>query len=116
MSRVKRGFKARRRRKKILKLAKGYIGGRRKLFRTATETVDRALCYAYRDRKNKKRDLRKLWIIRINAAVHEHGLNYNNFIHKLNKLNILLNRKILSEMAINNPKDFYNLIQLINTN
>ena len=85
MPRVKRGFKARRRRNKVLKLAKGFVGGRRKLFRPATETVDRAMAFAYRDRKQKKRDFRSLWIIRINAAAHEHGLSYSRFIGGLKK-------------------------------
>ena len=85
MARVKRGFKARRRRNKVLKLAKGYRGARSKLFRSATEAVDRALNYAYRDRRVKKRDFRALWIARINAAARDNGLSYSRLIHGLKK-------------------------------
>lgn len=104
--RVKRGYKARRRRKKILKLAKGYRGGRSKLFRTATDAVDKALMYAYRDRKARKRDFRRLWITRINAAARMNGLPYSKFIHGLKLAGIELDRKILAELAIADPAGF----------
>jgi large subunit ribosomal protein L20 len=104
--RVKRGYKARRRRKKILKLAKGYRGGRSKLFRTATDAVDKALMYAYRDRKARKRDFRRLWITRINAAARMNNLSYSKFIHGLKLAGIELDRKILAELAISDPSGF----------
>ncbi len=91
------------RRKKYLKRAKGFVGGRRKLIRTVMETVDRAMAFSTRDRKVRKREFRKLWIIRINAAVREHGMSYSAFINKLKLANIDLDRKQLSEMAINDP-------------
>ena len=104
--RVKRGYKAKNRRKKILKLAKGFRGGRSKLFRTAADAVDKALVYAYRDRKAKKRDFRKLWIARINAASRMNGLSYSKFIHGLKRANIELDRKVLAELAISDPAAF----------
>lgn len=113
MPRAKRGFKARRRRNKILKLARGYRGGQSKLFRTAVERVNRALQFAYRDRKVKKRDFRSLWIVRINAATKQYGLSYSRFIHGLKELNIDLNRKVLSEMAIHEPKAFEALVNQV---
>ena len=112
MPRVKRGFKARQRRNKVLKLAKGYVGGRRKLFRPATETVDRAMAYAYRDRKQKKRDFRGLWIVRINAAAHEHGLSYSRFIGGLKKAGVGLDRKVLAELAVSDPAGFAEVAKL----
>ncbi len=104
--RIKRGNKARRRRKKVLKLAKGFRGGRSKLFRTAADAVDKALKYAYRDRKVRKRDFRKLWIIRINAAARMNDLSYSKFIHGLKLANIDLDRKVLAELAISDPAAF----------
>lgn len=106
MPRVKRGFKARQRRKKILKEAKGFRGGHSKVFRTASNTVMKARMYAYRDRKNRKRDYRKLWIIRINAAAKENGLSYSRLIGGLTKAGIELDRKVLADMAINDPAGF----------
>lgn len=106
MSRVTRGFKARRRRNKVLKMARGYVGGRHRLFRTATEAVDRALAYAYRDRKTRKRDFRRLWIARINAAARLNGLSYSRLIGGLKKSDIELDRKVLSNMAIMDPNAF----------
>lgn len=106
MPRVKRGFKARRRRNKVLKLAKGYRGARSKLFRSATEAVDRALNYAFRDRKVKKRDFRALWIARINAAARENGLSYSRLIHGLKLADIGLDRKILAQLAVTDPGGF----------
>jgi len=111
MSRVKRGFKARRRRKKILKMARGYVGGRHRLFRTATEAVDRALAYAYRDRKARKRDFRRLWITRINAAARLNGVSYSKLIGGLNKANVELDRKVLSNMAIVDPNAFSQVVK-----
>jgi large subunit ribosomal protein L20 len=111
MARVKRGFKLRRRHKKVLKLAKGYRGSRSKLYRTAIQMVRRALCYAYRDRKVKKRDFRTLWIQRINAASRANGLSYSKFMNGLKKANIALNRKQLSEIAIYEANIFSALVE-----
>ena len=106
MPRVKRGFKARRRRNKVLKLAKGFRGARSKLFRSATEAVDRALNYAFRDRKVRKRDFRALWIARINAASRENGLSYSRLIFGLKQAGIALDRKILAQLAVTDPAGF----------
>ena len=106
MPRVKRGFKARRRRNKVLKLAKGYRGARSKLFRSATEAVDRALNYAYRDRRVKKRDFRALWITRINAAARDNGLPYSRLIYGLKQADVALDRKIMADLAVNDPAGF----------
>ncbi len=106
MPRVKRGFKARRRRNKVLKLAKGYRGARGKLFRSATEAVDRGLKYAFRDRKVKKRDFRALWISRINAAARENGLSYSRLVHGLKQAQIGLDRKVLAQLAVADPDGF----------
>ncbi|MEA3361780.1 MAG: 50S ribosomal protein L20 [Thermodesulfobacteriota bacterium] len=106
MPRVKRGFKARRRRNKVLKLAKGYRGARSKLFRSATEAVDRALNYAYRDRRVKKRDFRALWIARINAAARDNGLSYSRLIYGLKQADVTLDRKIMADLAVNDPAGF----------
>lgn len=110
--RVKRGFKARHRRKKILKLAKGFRGGHSKLFRTAADTVDRALNYAYRDRKVRKREFRALWIARINAAVRPHALSYSRFISGLKKSGVELDRKVLAELAVHDPQGFAQIAQM----
>lgn len=107
--RVKRGFKARRRRKKILKLAKGYRGGRSKLYRTAADAVDKALQYAYRDRRTRKRDFRRLWIARINAAARINNLSYSRFISGLKRCGVELDRKILAELAVSDPEAFSQL-------
>jgi large subunit ribosomal protein L20 len=104
--RIKRGYKARRRRKKVLKLAKGFRGGRSKLFRTAADAVDKALMYAYRDRRARKRDYRKLWIARINAAARMNNLSYSKFIHGLKLAGVELDRKVLAELAISDPSGF----------
>lgn len=111
MPRAKRGFKARRRRNKVLKLAKGFRGARSKLFRSATEAVDRALNYAFRDRKVKKRDFRALWIARINAAARDNGLTYSRLIHGLKKAEIGLDRKILAQLAVTDPKGFSVIVE-----
>jgi large subunit ribosomal protein L20 len=110
MPRVKRGFKARRRRNKVLKLAKGYRGARGKLFRSATEAVDRGLNYAYRDRRTKKRDFRALWIARINAAARMEGLSYSRLVHGLKQADIALDRKILAEVAVTDPAGFREIV------
>ena len=110
--RVKRGYKAKRRRKKILKLAKGHRGGRSKLFRTAADAVDKALMYAYRDRKTRKRDFRKLWITRINAAARMNNLSYSKFIHGLKLAGVHLDRKVLAELAISDPSGFAQIANL----
>ncbi|GAB4174489.1 MAG: 50S ribosomal protein L20 [Geothermobacteraceae bacterium] len=115
MPRVKRGFKARRRRNRVLKLAKGYRGARSKLFRSATEAVDRALNYAYRDRKVRKRDFRALWIARINAAARENGLTYSRLVHGLKKAEIQLDRKILAELAVTDPAGFASVVEQART-
>jgi large subunit ribosomal protein L20 len=110
MPRVKGGPKSRQRRKKRLKLAKGQYGAKSRLFRTATESVDKGQAYAYVGRKHRKRDFRQLWIARINAATRPHGLAYSRFISALRKANILLDRKILSDMAIHDSAGFEQLI------
>ena len=112
MPRVKRGPKARRRRKKILKLAKGYRGGRHKLYRTATEAVDRALVYAYRDRRTKKRDFRRLWITRINAGARMNDISYSRFMGGLKKAGVELDRKVLANMAILDPNAFSEVVKI----
>lgn len=106
MPRVTRGFKARRRRNKVLSLAKGFRGGKHRLFKTAAEAVDRALCYAYRDRRTKKREFRQLWIARINAAAKMNGVSYSRLINSLNQSSIQLDRKVLSNLAIVDPNAF----------
>jgi len=106
MPRVKRGFKARHRRNKVLKLAKGYRGARSKLFRSATEAVDRALNYAFRDRRVKKRDFRALWITRINAAARINGLSYSKLIHGLKLAKVEIDRKVMADLAVSDPKGF----------
>ncbi len=112
MPRVKRGNVARKRRKKILKLAKGYRGSHSTLFRTANQQVMKALRYAYRDRKKRKRDFRRLWIARINAACRQHGMSYSKFMGNLKKSNIEINRKMLSQMAILDPAGFSKVAEL----
>ena len=111
--RVKRGFKARRRRRKVLKLAKGFRGGRSKLYRTAADAVDKALMYAYRDRRARKRDFRRLWIVRINAAARLQNLSYSRFVHGLKAANIQLDRKILAELAVSDPAGFAQLAKTV---
>ncbi len=113
MPRAKGGFKTRRRRKKILKMAKGYYGGKSRLYRIATEAVDRALLYAYRDRRNKKREFRSLWIIRINAAVRAFGMSYSQFMAGIKKSNIALNRKAIADIAVNDQKAFSDLMDTV---
>ena len=110
--RIKRGFKARRRRNKVLKLAKGFRGGHSKLFRTAADTVDRALNYAYRDRKQRKRQFRRLWIARINAAARMNDTTYSRFISGLKKADVNLDRKVLADLAISDPSGFAQIAAL----
>jgi len=112
MPRVSRGFKARRRRNRVLKMAKGYVGARHRLIRSASEAVDRALNYAYRDRRQKKRDFRQLWIARISAAAKMNGLSYSKLIGGLKKAKIELDRKVLSNMAILDPNAFTQITKL----
>lgn len=113
MPRAKGGFKTRRRRKKVLEQAKGYYSAKSRLFRIATEAVDKALQYAYRDRRIKKREFRSLWIIRINAAARAAGLTYSQFITGLKNAQIGLNRKALADMAYNDPKAFSELAETV---
>ena len=106
MARVKRGVTAHAKHKKVLKAAKGFYGRRKNTIRTAKAAVDKSLQYAYRDRKNRKRNFRALWVQRINAATREHGLTYGRFIDGLNKAGIEIDRKVLSDMAIHEPQAF----------
>jgi len=115
MPRVSKSVASRKRRKKVLKMAKGYRGGRSKLFRTATESVDNALVYAYRGRKERKRDFRNLWIARINAATRANGIRYSEFINALNKSGIMLNRKILADLAVRDSAAFKAVLDLAMT-
>lgn len=111
MARAVNGTVARKRRKKILNMAKGYRGMRSRAYRKAREAVEKGLCYAYRDRRAKKRSFRRLWIARINAAVRAEGMTYSQFIHGLKKANIDLDRKVLSDLAIHNADSFRVLTQ-----
>ena len=111
MPRVKGGYTTRRRRKAVLKLAKGYYGSKHTLYKTAHEQVMRSLAYAYRDRKARKRDFRKLWISRINAACQLNDMKYSRFINGLAKAEVLTNRKMLAEMAVNDPEGFAGLCE-----
>lgn len=112
MARVKGGFTTRRRRKKVLKLAKGYFGSKHTLYKTAHEQVMHSLAYSYRDRRQVKRDMRKLWIARINAAARMNGLSYSKFMYGLKLAGVEMNRKVLSEMAINDAEGFKTLSDL----
>ncbi|MDR0753445.1 MAG: 50S ribosomal protein L20 [Holosporaceae bacterium] len=113
MSRVKRGVAAHARHKKVLKLAKGFVGRSKNCYRSALERLEKSMQYAYRDRRNRRRDFRELWIVRINAAVREHGLKYSQFIHGLGKANISIDRKILSELAVNDKKTFVEIVDKV---
>jgi large subunit ribosomal protein L20 len=112
MTRVKRGNVARKRRKKILKLAKGFRGSHSKLFRTANQQVMKALRNSYRDRRKRKRDFRRLWIVRINAAARMHGISYSRLTDKLKKANIEINRKMLAHLAVLDPETFTKIVEL----
>lgn len=109
--RVKRGNVLRKRHKKILKLAKGFIGARSRIFKVANIAVMKKLKYQYRDRRNLKRNMRSLWIIRINAAVREMGISYSKFMNMLKKANIQVNRKMLADLAVNEPEAFKVLVE-----
>ena len=113
MARVKGALRTRARHKKVLKLAKGYFGAKSKLFRIANQAVMKSLVYAYRDRKAKKRDFRKLWIARINAAARINGLSYSRFMDGLKKAGIGLNRKVLADMAVNDAAGFAKLVEKV---
>lgn len=109
MPRASNNVQRTRRRKKVLKQARGYRGGRHRLYIPARETLERGLQYAYRDRRNRKRQFRKLWITRINAAAREHGLSYSRFIHGLKAAEVEIDRKLLAELAVNDPDGFAEL-------
>lgn len=110
MSRIKRSVTARKKRRKILKLAKGFFGARSRLIRTATEAVNKAMKYAYRDRRARKREFRQLWIARINASVRLHDISYSRFMDGVKKLGIELDRKMLAEIAVNDPQGFAQIV------
>ncbi len=112
MSRVKRGVAARRRKNRVLKAAKGYRGARSRLLKTAREAVEKGWKYSYRDRKQRKRQFRSLWIARINAAAREHDLSYSRFMHGLQQAGVEIDRKVLAELAISDPKAFGSLAEL----
>jgi large subunit ribosomal protein L20 len=116
MPRVKSVVQARKRHKKILKLAKGYFGSKSKLFRRANEQVLKSLSYAYRDRKNRKRDFRKLWIARINAEARNNGLSYSRMINGLKNAGVDINRKMLADLAVNDSQAFAQLAELAKSN
>ena len=113
MARVKRAVHARKKKNAYLKAAKGYRGGRGRLWRTVKDAVERAREYSYRDRKVRKRDYRQLWIMRINAAVREHGLSYSVFVHRLKSAGIELDRKSLADLAYENPAKFANIVEQV---
>ena len=115
MPRTKHSVASRSRRRKVLKQAKGYWGGRSRLFRTARAAVNRAQSYAYRDRRNRKRDFRRLWIARINAAARLNGISYSRLIHGLSLASIEVNRKILADMAVHDPAGFTALVEQAKT-
>ncbi|MFQ5865100.1 MAG: 50S ribosomal protein L20 [bacterium] len=112
MPRSKYSVPSHRRRKKILQHAKGYWGGKSRLIRTAKESVDKALQYAYRDRRQRKREFRRLWITRINAAVRQEGMNYSSFINGLKRNKVHINRQVLADMAVNDPEALRNLVEI----
>jgi large subunit ribosomal protein L20 len=112
MTRVKRGFKRVQRRKRMLKFAKGFYGAKSRLYRSAKEAVEKALGYAYRGRKERKRDFRSLWIVRINAACNQNDTSYSKFMGGLKKANITLDRKVLADLAVRNPEAFTKLVAL----
>ncbi|MBE0689153.1 MAG: 50S ribosomal protein L20 [Anaerolineae bacterium] len=116
MARVKTGFTRRRRHKKVLKLTKGQYGSRGRLFRRSNEAMLKGLWFAYRDRRNRRRDLRRLWIIRINAAAHLNGLNYSRFMFGLKKAGVVLDRKVMSDIAVRDAETFRKLAALSTQN
>ena len=115
MTRIKRGVMANKRRKKVIKKAKGYLGARSKKYRAAKEALMKAGTQAYRDRRNKKRVMRRLWQIRLNAGAREHGLAYSKFIHALKLAKIEIDRKVLSDLAMNNPEVFKSVVEKVKT-
>lgn len=112
MSRIKRGVNARKRRNKVLKMAKGFFGARSRLLRTATEAVNKAMKYAFRDRRARKREFRQLWIARISAAASDNNITYSRLIDGMKKANIELDRKIMAELAVNDPQGFAQVVAL----
>ncbi len=112
MPRVKGGYTTRQRRKKVLKLAKGYYGSKRTLYKTANEQVMRSLRYSYRDRKQRKREFRKLWITRINAAARNEGMSYSRLMNGLSRAGVEVNRKMLADLAVNDPKSFSKFVEI----
>ena len=112
MPRVKGGPQTRQRRKKVMKMAKGYVAGRRRLYRTAVDAVHRALAYAYRDRRLRKRDFRRLWISRINAAARGQGITYSRLMEALKKAHMELDRKILADLAVSDPDAFTKIVEM----
>ncbi|PKN38232.1 MAG: 50S ribosomal protein L20 [Deltaproteobacteria bacterium HGW-Deltaproteobacteria-2] len=116
MSRVKRGVNARKKRRKVLKQAKGFFGARSRLLRTATEAVNKAMKYAFRDRRARKREFRQLWIARINAAAGENNISYSRLINGMKKTGIELDRKILAELAVNDPQGFAQVVVMAKGN
>ncbi len=112
MPRVKRGVAARKRRNRVLREAKGYYGGRNNLIKTAREAVEKGWKYAYRDRKQRKRQFRALWIVRINAAAREHGLSYSRLMYGLKQAGVEVDRKVLAQLAVNDPAAFRDLAEL----
>ncbi len=110
MTRVKRGFKRAQRRKRMMKFAKGFYGAKSRLYRSAKEAVEKALGYAYRDRKVRKRDFRRMWIVRISAASVQNGLSYSKFMGGLKKANVNIDRKMLADLAVRNPEAFSKLV------
>ncbi len=115
MPRTKHSVASKKRKKKVLKLARGNYGGRHRLYRTAKETVNKGLAYAYRDRRVKRRDFRRLWIIRINAACRQYDLSYSLFINGLKKAGVTLNRKILADLAVRDVDAFSRLVKIAKT-
>jgi large subunit ribosomal protein L20 len=115
MARVKTGFVRRQRHKKVLKFTKGQYGTRSKLYRRANEARLKSLWYTYRDRRNRKRDLRRLWIARINAAARQHGTKYSRLMYEMKKANIIINRKMLADMAVRDPKAFAEVVKAAKT-
>ena len=111
MPRVSHAVATKKRKKKVLKQAKGYWGGRSRLFRTAREALDRAQAYAYRDRRQRKRDFRRLWIVRINAAARRNGMSYSQLVHGLNQAGVAINRKILADLAVRDPAAFAAVVE-----
>ncbi|MDR2782204.1 MAG: 50S ribosomal protein L20 [Holosporaceae bacterium] len=115
MPRVKRGLTTHARHRKVIKLSKGFIGRSKNCYRSAIERLEKSMQFAYRDRRNRRRDMRELWIVRINAAAREHGLKYSQFIYGLGKANISIDRKILSELAINDKVAFAEIVNKVKT-